>query len=1328
MKYLKKTLSFVLALAMVFSMVIVPKNVSVVDADSTSTSEDSTNYTYFDTTMFKYDTDTFNAATKALETTTTGLENLNSIPDTEIDVVIVSNGYALKDDGNGNLVAVKFEKSNDIDESLLWILSSKTYAYDSRTIKNKNTGNYLNIDSNNVSLSSNGINLYVDNSNIYYYDWDSWNYCYLNYNTTSNKFEIVKGSASNSLTYYAYTETSVDQGIYFNRGEDTTTISGTIITNENYNKWTGKWNANNKDGIEDTDKLYACTGIVQPQLDKNGKIVFNHPEAGIFDTSKNTGKTIYNNVEMPFKTDSNGYYYYDSEEYDVKFPNNTPTSNVKLEDEGLTKIKYGENGYRTAFLPFSSSTNNIDSNPQFHFGMNMSVKFYMTEDGKITTVDEDGNEQKNDMTFEFSGDDDVWVFVDGKLVLDIGGIHDAISADINFATGVANVYQGTTDTVVRNSNIYNDIFDTDATTWRSDEDKIHTLQVFYLERGEGLSNCKIKFNLPQHDTLDVTKALGNNVNNTTDITDDTLKALLNQTFKFRISSSEDNSTYEAYANKKYTIYENGSNVGSGVTNSKGEFTLKFNQTASFLGDKTSDKVTNLGQDGYFKVEEIVGDDAKYTTKWKTSKSVKGTITEYDMKENDTSTEAVLEIDGKTVSDESSKYHFTFINTLQPTLNDDVVVLDYGKKVKIDVLANDVLFASERKIAGINTEGCLNGELTLSDNNTTLTYRPYKYMDSVDRATYTVNTSEISSDGTSATANVSIIPATTVYYEDNFGGTGKDGEDGLAITYTGNWYTVNDDGTTDSIKSNTNTDYQDDGSVGQGNQYGYDSSYEGDGKFSDGSSAVVEGTYNETTKTFDATASFNFTGTGFDIISRTDSTCGTIHVVVTDEDGYLVLQGEDGEFYVSDIKASERPRKATISVINQGTNNLYQIPVISCKGLDHGTYNVLIRVAGPSPSAGIEQSMFYLDAIRIYEPIKTTNGEDSTEGDDSNDASSVPGEEGAPAIDPEVLDAYAEDNELDTKVTKIKEIILSEDGSISNNAFIDTIKKGESGSTSDKDTYDNLGPNNEVYLSEGQGITFNINSGNQIPVKVYIGAKSPNSKESTLSVSSVDSSSKSETVIKSATDMYYDVTECVKFTKNEDGDYIATIVIGNKNTALEDNTSLLSLTNIKLAYTDKTPISTASLYSVPEDNSASVALASRLLVKKQVVETEEPTESKEVNLEITSADFTSSKASILKSATLVVKTSADVKYLGILDSKGIVIEPSSISSEVDESLVGTDKDSVAKTWTVKIKFNKLGNQKIAIYGIGEDGSASKKVKEISIKVTLLGSIKDLFTEW
>ena len=132
---------------------------------------------------------------------------------------------------------------------------------------------------------------------------------YTYFDTTMFKYD---NDTFNKATYDAEGTSHTRQGIYFNDGNQKTKIATgkdwwgqtkyTEITNENYNTWTGKWDADGNGTVEDTDKLYACTGIVQSQLDKNGYVMFNYPEAGIFDTSKTTGKSTYTNVQMPFKT------------------------------------------------------------------------------------------------------------------------------------------------------------------------------------------------------------------------------------------------------------------------------------------------------------------------------------------------------------------------------------------------------------------------------------------------------------------------------------------------------------------------------------------------------------------------------------------------------------------------------------------------------------------------------------------------------------------------------------------------------------------------------------------------------------------------------------------------------------------------------------------------------------------------------------------------------------------------------------------------------------------------------------------------------------------
>ena len=113
----------------------------------------------------------------------------------------------------------------------------------------------------------------------------------------------------------------------------------------------------------------------------------------------------------------------------------------------------------------------------------MSVPFSLPKDPKAVV---DTNNQP--IIFEFSGDDDLWVFIDGKLAMDIGGIHQPTSGTINFQTGVVTV-NGSTQ---MNASAFNSRFPD------LNDGKHHTLQVFYIERGGCDSNCKIQFNLTQY--------------------------------------------------------------------------------------------------------------------------------------------------------------------------------------------------------------------------------------------------------------------------------------------------------------------------------------------------------------------------------------------------------------------------------------------------------------------------------------------------------------------------------------------------------------------------------------------------------------------------------------------------------------------------------------------------------------------------------------------------------------------------------------------------------------------------------------------------------------
>ncbi|WP_303925757.1 fibro-slime domain-containing protein [Subdoligranulum variabile] len=220
------------------------------------------------------------------------------------------------------------------------------------------------------------------------------------------------------------------------------------------------------------------------------------------------GKKIYNDVNYLFQIDDNGYYYYDSsrnfatvmldENGQPYQENEQHTNDVWLYGDEENGVTYPNQ----AFMPFNTLTGN-KNNPSingtdYHFGMTVGFEFLMPEGGQV----KDANGEDQDMIFSFAGDDDVWVFIDGKLVLDIGGIHGSEDGSINFASGKVEV-DG-----VQDQNIWTLLGYDSMSAWREAWTlETHELKFFYFERGSGSSNCKIQFNMPMipADSVAVTK-------------------------------------------------------------------------------------------------------------------------------------------------------------------------------------------------------------------------------------------------------------------------------------------------------------------------------------------------------------------------------------------------------------------------------------------------------------------------------------------------------------------------------------------------------------------------------------------------------------------------------------------------------------------------------------------------------------------------------------------------------------------------------------------------------------------------------------------------------
>lgn len=277
----------------------------------------------------------------------------------------------------------------------------------------------------------------------------------------------------------------------------------------------------------------------------------------LFDSSAQTGKTSHFGVTGLLKV-QDGYYVYDSSENYAAYNADKNAFDV-YDTWGIDKV--GDSSHRGQFFPFDAAdkvfkeesgrlvqngitADNAGNHVNHHFGLSMSTRFVQPNGG----LTNDKKDMKKDMTFEFAGDDDVWVFIDDVLVGDIGGIHSRASLNINFHTGDIKVNDKSDGTLLsKYQAAKKGTSGFDGNTFKDGTN--HTLKFFYLERGATDSNMELKFNLVTVPESDIIK--------------------FDQDGKF-VQGAE----FALYkTNGKFTDTTNNELLGSGTTDEAGHLTL-----------------------------------------------------------------------------------------------------------------------------------------------------------------------------------------------------------------------------------------------------------------------------------------------------------------------------------------------------------------------------------------------------------------------------------------------------------------------------------------------------------------------------------------------------------------------------------------------------------------------------------------------------------------------------------------------------------------------------------------------------------------------------------
>lgn len=496
--------------------------------------------------------------------------------------------------------------------------------------------------------------------------------------------------------------------------------------------------------------------------------------------------------------------------------------------------------------------------------------------------------------------------------------------------------------------------------------------------------------------------------------------------------------------------------------------------------------------------------------------------------------------------------------------------------------------------------------------------------------------------------IKVIPATTVYYEDSFVDFYDVGSPTKKTEFTqttesdamGVWYVVGNENTTAEQALSK---------LGDKAIYGYDEAYKNSRMFSMDSAKKV--TVDDASGY--AQAKFTFKGTGFDVISLTNSDSGAITVeVLKDGTTAKTKDGKDAFYLVNNYYGYKYENGQW--VVDQNATTLYQIPVMKVSGLEYGTYTAVITVdyAGFFDKTNDNKYSFWLDAIRIYDPM----GENAD---------------------------YTKDNEGYPQYIKLRDEIKNSKATVETTLFIDGAENANVA------TYANFGPNNEVYLANGQAISFKIPENANIK-SVQIGAKAPKGT-ATMTVNNDEGK-----VIETATEMYYEISK-----------------VGGSFTITNIGAEILSLTNLKITYSTKGSVSLAPMSTEEQTSAVMMVRAMFAPPAPTVFEPETFTVSLKNYKDVYVREY----------IKVTVTTSDDVKYITVGDKR--------ISRYDDERVWGGFRKGFVKTgkrvWSYYVSFDTAGQQVISVVAYDADGLASEAV-ENTVNVKPRSAWRGKKSEW